>query len=230
MLVITVSLHAQPITHQGTERIAGFSYLEIIKGEDNGRLPLVIAFHYSGGNPTETIADLDLLKMPVRIILPKGNYPKRNGYSFFPTDFYKLDSATQFTLSKVSVDSLATFVRLVSDKFKTKPIVTGISQGGDISFLLAQYHPQLLTAAFPIAAVIRKESINDLARKNDIAPIFLYQGEDDKIVSTQYTQAMVKKINHLKIKLRTYPGVGHEISPAMKEHYSVLIDKFNSGL
>ncbi|MGN6352498.1 MAG: hypothetical protein ACTHLB_03870, partial [Parafilimonas sp.] len=35
----------------------GFEYIEVVKGKDNGKLPLLIAFHYSGGNPIETIAD-----------------------------------------------------------------------------------------------------------------------------------------------------------------------------
>lgn len=211
--------------------VEGFEYIEVVKGKDNGKLPLLIAFHYSGGNPIETIADYDSIKKPIRIIIPKGNYRKREGFSYYPTDYYQKDSLTQFSLSKITVDSIAKFVQSIEKKHKQKAIVSGISQGGDIAFLLAGYYPELCRAAFPFAAVIHYNNIRELKDKplKKRIPIYIFQGESDIIVSVFSTKKKVEEIgNRLQIKLYTYSNVGHDISLQMKIDYSKIIDKMNN--
>lgn len=212
-------------------RVAGFEYLEVIKGKDNGKLPLLIAFHYSSGNPQETIEDYDSLKKPIRIIIPKGNHAKRGGFSYYPADYYQKDSLTQFALSKIAVDSIAKFVAWIEAKYQQKAIVSGISQGGDIALLLAKYHPTLCRASFPIAAVIHSNLIQELTKQpqKKKIPIHLFQGESDKIVSAEVTRKKVEAIGkRLRIKLYTYPNVGHEISKEMKMDYSRIIDNMKN--
>ena len=210
-------------------RIANFEYIETIKGTNKRDLPLLIAFHYSSGNPVETIIDYDSLKHPVRIIIPKGNYPKRNGFSYFPPDYYQKDSSTQFALAKITVDSIAAFVKAIEKKHKRKAIISGISQGGDIALLLAIYYPELCRASFPFAAVIHPEVIDRVKLKPVRAvPIFLFQGEADKIINVDFTREKVEQIGKmLNIKLQTYPNLGHDISVQMKIDYSKLIDGIN---
>lgn len=212
------------------QSVEGFEYIEVTKGNDNGKLPLLIAFHYSGGNPMETIEDYDSIKNPIRIIIPKGNIKKRDGFSYYPADYYQKDSLTQFSLSKTTVDSIAGFVQSIEKKYNQIAIVGGISQGGDIAFLLAKYYPELCRASFPIAAVIHSNIIKELRSKAvKKIPIYLFQGESDKIVSVIYTRKKVEEIGtRLKIKLSTYPNVGHDISLQMKSDYSKIIDKMTN--
>ncbi len=210
----------------------GFDYIEIVKGQDNGKLPLLIAFHYSGGNPLETISDYDSIKTPIRIIIPKGNYRKREGFSYYPADYYQQDSLIQFSLSKITVDSIAKFVQSIEKRHQQKAIVSGISQGGDIAFLLAVYYPELCKASFPFAAVIHYTGIRELKDKpvKKRIPIYLFQGENDKIVAVSSTKRKVEEIgNGLQIKLFTYPNLGHDISLQMKIDYSKIIDKINTA-
>jgi phospholipase/carboxylesterase len=136
---------------------------------------------------------------------------------------------TQFSISKITVDSIARFVQLIENKYKQKAIVCGISQGGDIAFLLARYYPELCKASFPFAAVINPGLVEELKTKNvKKIPIFMFQGDDDSIVSVSGTRKKVSAIrNRLNIKLKTYPGLGHDISPQMKSDYSAIIDKLN---
>ncbi|NOT93882.1 alpha/beta hydrolase [Ferruginibacter sp.] len=211
------------------QSVNGYEYIEIVKGNSNEKLPLLIAFHYSGGNPSETIADYDSLKNPVRIIIPKGNYIKRNGFSYYPVDYYQKDSSAQFTLSKITVDSIAVFVKAIENKYKQKAIVTGISQGGDIAFLLAMYYSELCKASFPFAAVIHSTIIEELKNKPvKKIPIYLFQGESDEIVPVSTTRKKLDSIGKkLQIKFYSYPNVGHDISLQMKIDYSKIIDKLN---
>jgi len=228
MILVTNSVKAQ-IKSTWHTTIAGFQYLEVIKGYDAGKLPLLIAFHYSSSKPEETVADYDSLKTPVRIIIPRGNYEKRNGYSYYPSTYYKEDSLTQINLSKQTLDSLAGFVDIIEKKYDSKAVVSGISQGGDIAFLLAVYYPNLCKASFPFAGYIHSQLYNDIMRNPlNKVPVYIFQGEDDPIVPVSYSREAVKKLDKkLTLKLFTYPGVGHEISAKMKMDYSAIIDKIN---
>src|SRR5215208_4202879 len=97
IFILTLSSACAQSQHDYQARIAGFEYIEVIKGKDNGKLPVLIAFHYSSGTPAETVADYDRVKNPIRIIIPKGNYKKRGGFSYYPTDYYQKDSLTKFS-------------------------------------------------------------------------------------------------------------------------------------
>lgn len=209
--------------------LAGFQYLEIIKGKAavDGSYPLLIAFHYSSGRPEGTIADYDSLKTPVRIIIPRGNYAKREGFSYFPVNYYKEDSTIQVKLSRMTLDSVAAFVKAIEASYHTKAVVSGISQGGDLAWLLAVYHPELCKAAFPFAAFIHRQSFAEILKLPvNKVPVYVYQGEADPIIAVDYTRTAVKKLGtKLALKLTTYPGVKHDISGAMKKDYSLQIDK-----
>ncbi len=207
-------------------RLEGFEYVDVAKGPEIESLPLLIAFHYSSGNPLETIGDYDSIKTPLRIIIPKGNFKKRNGFSYYPTDYYKKDTLTQIGLSRITVDSISKFVQAIEMKYNQKAIVSGISQGGDIAFLLAIYHAELCRASFPLAAVIHSNIIKEVKRGSVKIPIYLFQGEADEIVSVHFTRKKVKEIgDRLQLQLFTYRGVGHDISAEMKMDYSRLIEK-----
>lgn len=223
---LTKQLHAQQVPPY-QKAVAGFQYIETTNGSAKKNLPLIIAFHYSSGNPVATLADYEGLQHPARIIIPKGNYPKRDGYSYYPADYYQKDSLTQFSLAKKAVDSLAAFINAIEKTYKQKAIVTGISQGGDIALLLAVYYPQYCKASFPFAAVIHPGMI-EYVKKNPVSkiPICLFQGEADEIVKVETTRKKIKEIGEsLQIDLFTYPGLGHDISPEMKTDYLKRIDE-----
>jgi predicted esterase len=95
--------------------------------------------------------------------------------------------------------------------------------------MLSVYYPALCRAALPFAAVIHNNTIHELISKPvKKVPIFLFQGEDDEIVRIVTTKKKVAEIaNRLKLKLYTYPNLGHEISTQMKADYSAIIDKMN---
>lgn len=224
-LVASLTCFAQKDYHQA----AGFKYLEIVKNTDDVKvdLPIIIGFHYSSSTPQEAFYDYDEITVPVRIILPQGNFKKRKGYTYFPADYYTKDSLAQMAIAKQIVDSIALFVEAVTKKYNRKPVVAGFSQGGDISFLLAIYYPELIAAAFPLAGFIHLQRLEDVkSHAQTSVPIEIYQGMEDKIVSVVYTQRMVGALrNYFRISLKPYPGLGHDFSPAMKRDYAAAITR-----
>lgn len=221
---------ALPLNAQAEPRqLAGVAYEELVRGDPNSNepMPLLIAFHYSGGSAEETFEHYDQVPGPVRILAPLGAYPKRAGRSYFPVDYYQRTLEEQFRIARGTVAGLTPFIQAAEALYGSRPVVSGISQGGDISFLLAVYHPETVAAAFPLAAVIPEGLSVSPDRARTLGPcIVMMQGEADAIVDVSRTRDRVASLQaDLPLSLTTYPDVGHDISPRMKVDYSVLIDK-----
>lgn len=218
--------HAQ--LHDGSYHTAeGFDYEERVIQDNTGDkdLPVLVAFHFSSSTPEEAAGYYDSLGIPVRIILPRGNYRKRAGYSYFPPDHYTKDSVTQMRTVRSTVDSVASFLRAIGKKYNTKPVVSGISQGGDISLLLAIHYPDLIKASFPLLGFVHRQVYETLKKPSGgSVPVFMYQGEDDKIVSVNYTRKEIAFLRNIfQVTLTVYPHLEHDVSPAMEREYSALM-------
>jgi phospholipase/carboxylesterase len=222
LVLMTLPARAEP------KQLAGMAYEEVVRGEavDGQPLPLLVAFHYSGGSASESFENYDQVGGPVRILVPLGAHPKRQGLSYFPVDYYQQSPDDQFRIARETVDRMAEFLEAAAAAYGRKPVVSGISQGGDISLLLAVYHPHRISAAFPFAAVFPDALIVSPERAAIDGPcIVAMQGEADAIVDVATTRARVATLKAgLSITLTTYPGLGHDISPAMKADYTALID------
>ena len=220
-LLVPAAVHAEP------KRLAGVAYEETVRGEPapGQVLPLLIAFHYSGGSAAESFENYDGLAGPVRILVPLGTFPKRKGFSYFPVDYYERGAADRQRIARATIGRMAAFIRAATALYGSRPVVTGISQGGDISFLLAIDHPDLIVASFPFAPVIPDEPPPAARSADTRPPIHVMQGETDPIVDVALTRRRVEALaDRLPIRLTTYAGLGHDISPAMKRDYSRLID------
>lgn len=223
VLALPASAHACP------KVLAGVSYEEVVRGEpiEGEAMPLLVAFHYSAGSAAESFENYDEIAGPVRILVPLGKYPKRDGLSYFPVDYYRWSADEQFRFARETVDGLARFVRAAASLYGRKPVVSGISQGGDISLLLAVYHPEAIAAAFPFAPVIPDALAVSPEGAGRYGPnITIMQGEADAIVDVSQTRAKIAVLQkRLPITLTTYPRLGHDISPAMEADYTALIER-----
>jgi len=207
--------------------MAGFAYEVVVRGEPQGDapLPLIVALHYSAGSAEETFENYDEVAGPVRILVPLGEHPKRGGLSYFPVDYYELGPDEQFAIATRTADRLARFLQAAEERYGSRPVVTGISQGGDLSLLLAVRYPERVAAALPIAPVV-PGSLNIRSRPARGAPcILVLQGEDDSIVDVSQTRARLTELQaRYPVAFKTYPGVGHDISPEMEDDYTRVID------
>jgi predicted esterase len=228
MLTMAAPAQAEP------GRLAGFAYEEQVHGQTAGGEPppLLIAFHYSGGSAAESFENYDQIAGPVRILVPLGAYPKRNGLSYFPVDYYQQTPEEQFRIARETVDSLAAFLRAAQAKYGRRPVVSGISQGGDISLLLAVYHPGLVAASVPLAAVIPDALAVTPDRARAEGPcILMMQGEADPIVDVSRTRTLAASLAAvLSLRLTTYPELAHDISPTMKSDYTAFINRALQGM
>jgi phospholipase/carboxylesterase len=118
-------------------------------------------------------------------------------------------------------DSAARLVALVEGLRRTrptrgKPVVTGFSQGGMLSFALAAGHAEHFAAAVPIAGAI-PAALYPTGKAS--LPVEALHGAADDRVPTKAAQESVAalKAKGYAATLRTWPGVGHTINPEMRQ-------------
>ena len=200
---------------------------------EHAELPLIVAIH-GLGDRAERFALLATYPAPARVLLPRGLSEDGSVYSWFPSrvgvcDF---DEAELSQGIRASADQLAKFIAAAASRFPTRgrPIVTGFSQGGMLSFTLAAHHPDTISAAIPVAGWLPApllQGAGNTAEGGDgkLPPIVALHGDADPLLRVEPTRDSVRGLRQAgyDVRLVEYPGVKHSVSPAMlRELHSTL--------
>ena len=209
--------------HAQEGSIGGYRYLTFVTGKakPGERLPMIVGLHYSGARPETIVGDFAGIDFPARVILPQGRYPRRADYSWFPSDYREMEAAAQKRMTFDILNEMSAFIDSASKKYPTrgKPVVVGMSYGGDLSFLLAIHHPDHVLAAFPVAARFLPEWMpSDSGCKIDCPLVFVMHGDQDQTVPMEPTHNAAELLAGmgLRVEFHEYPGVGHDFSDRMK--------------
>jgi phospholipase/carboxylesterase len=98
-----------------------------------------------------------------------------------------------------------------------RAMVTGFSQGGVLSFVIAARHASEVAYAFPISGgAPRPLWPRD---RQPTAPLYALHGTDDPVVPLLFARATVAafRANGGRAELREFAGVHHEVTPEMRE-------------
>lgn len=197
-----------------------FEYIE--KGEGSTTL---FVLHYMTG--TQDSMGFLLEGEGLRLIFPQGKYPsgfEEGGYSWFigEKEFYDWTDEKQLPSILDTTHELAAFIKEIAPSQKC--IVTGMSQGGDLSLMLAAYYPELISLSIPAAG--RLFPPQDFAGKGRELPIVHVQhGQADEIVPVKYARDanVWLRANGYETTLSVYPDVGHDYSEEMVLHIRKLV-------
>lgn len=205
----------------GPPEAAGVRYLERLTGgaAAGERLPLIVAIHGLGDRPESFAPLFASLAIKARLVVPYGE-PWREGFSWFPPGSLD-DSAKLAAGTAGAADRLAAMIAAIVEARPTlgKPIVTGFSQGGMLSFTLAVRHPEVVGAAFPVGGLIAPSLVPAAWPMAAAAPpITAFHGEADARVPIERARASVAALRAagMDATLRAYPGVGHAIPPPLR--------------
>ncbi|MEY4515450.1 MAG: hypothetical protein RLZZ450_7572, partial [Pseudomonadota bacterium] len=167
----------------------------------------------------ELFAELDLR---VRIIAVRAPDPYYVGTSWFPIDDPKL--APKAIITRAA--QLAAFADQVSRSRPTtdRPIITGFSQGGILSFAAAAYHAEHYQAALPIAGSLL-ESLPRYRKAKKGFVVTAFHGRDDTRIPFAGAEQTVTRLTAAGTvaTLTGFVDVGHNISPAMYERYALAL-------
>lgn len=203
---------------------AGLAYREVLLGatDPEAPLPMIVAIHGLGDTPDNFRHLLDQFPEPARLILPRGlDRTEGGGWSWFPIRARDPDVENLARGISHAADQIAAGLEELRQSRPTigKPVVTGFSQGGMLTFTLAVEHPEVVGHALAIGGWLPPPlwPAEDVDAKA-LPAIDAYNGTDDKAVAYEPTAAAVEVLGQrgLTAELHTYEGVGHMITPQMR--------------
>lgn len=207
--------------------IAGFESLVLLTdgASADEALPMIIGLHYSSARPETIAGEFDAIDFPARILLPRGNHPRRDGYSWFAADHAQLNEAEQAKATLAVMDEISAYIDEAVKRYPTigKPAVMGISYGGDLSYLIAVHRPGQISAAFPVAARFPAAWLPDAQGCKAVCPkIVVMHGTVDAIVPIEGARDAARRLNDrsFRVELREFPDVGHDFTATMKADFT----------
>ncbi len=214
-----------------TPREHGEARLDFLERTTGGaradeRLPMIVALHGLGDRPEHWLARWDTFPVRARIILPRAPTPWHDGGSWFPYPPASMESLA--TSVDAAANQVAELLAALCRERPTrgKPIVTGFSQGGFLTFALATRHADVVSAAFPMSGALPPSLIPQKAPEG-APPIFAVHGTADDVVPIAPTREAVARLRAVgfRAELAEYVGVLHTVSPRMREDVDVrMID------
>ena len=223
----------EPPVADELQRVGDIYYLEFVTaGADPASpLPMIIAIHGLGDSPQGFRSLLEEFDRPARVILPRGLDPEEpTGWSWFPIRARDPDVEGLAQGIDRAAKALAPAIAKLTTERPTvgKPIVTGFSQGGMLSFELAVHHGELFAAALPVGGWL-PDPLWPQTKNPSTPPILAFHGDADAAVRYEPTKAAVEHLRGLgySVELETYVGVGHMISP---EIYADLMQALRDRL
>lgn len=201
-------------------REGSLAYAERITANGDGaaKLPLVLALHGLGDSPESFLELFDDFAVPARIIAPRAPDPWSVGTSWYPID----DEKRAPSVIRERARLLARTLERLRDERPTQglPVVTGFSQGGVLSFALAAYHPEQIAAALPIAGML-PASLSGFAALSTPLSVVALHGRDDQRIPFARGKETAERLRAAgrDVTFVAFPGVGHNISSAMRERF-----------
>lgn len=208
---------ARPPRGHGT--LEGIDYLVGVTGgaDPTAELPLVVAVHGLGDRP-DRFRLFRGYPHPLRVVRPRGTSPHGGGFSWFDVKVDDVDRAETVVSLRQAGDRLARFLTALrrAHPTKGKPILTGFSQGGMLSFTVGARHPEAIAVAIPLAGWLPPPITPEQAPAGAVS-IFALHGEEDPILPLAPTERSVAALREagFDAHLTTYPGVAHQLSEAM---------------
>ncbi len=111
-----------------------------------------------------------------------------------------------------------------------RPIITGFSQGGMLSFAMAALYPERIRASVPIAGMLPDRLWESFAIGPQGPPIFALHGEQDQVIPLGPTEQNVQRLAAAgyPASILRFPGVAHRVprpvQTAWEEQLQRLLD------
>lgn len=156
-------------------------------------LPTVVALHGLGDRPEDFIHALDGLTGPVRVVAVQAPEPWGNdGHAWWTRRVSGGDWDALAGDVRSAADALVPLLEQLGSDASVcgKPVVTGFSQGGMLSFALAGRHPELIAGAVPVSGMIL-----DGVATQPWAPTRALHGDADPVVPYAPTRAAVDALS-----------------------------------
>lgn len=190
-------------------------------GEESARLPWVLAFHGLGDRP-ESFAQLFRgFSTPSHLYVLQAPTKYGRGFDWFGVRASGDQQQLSAAIRKASHLVLSLIAELQkSPKNLGKPVVTGFSQGGMLSFALAAEHSSLIAASLPMGGWLPPPLWPKTLPARP-APLFAFHGLDDSVVPWNPTRQAIQHLQALgfPVEVKSYSGLGHSLNSRLRSEW-----------
>lgn len=202
--------------------VRGVTFLELFPHDADESAPTVIAMHGMGDDPSRWVSTWSRFPARARVVLPRAHDRYGDGYSWFAYRDGMSDEEFGAEVGRSEAKLWAAIEELLGDRRRV--LVTGFSQGAMLSFAMASLHPERVAYAFPVAGSLP----GPLHPKLDAAlpaPVLAFHGDADTVLALKWGEMTVRSFRDKggQAELRVFPGVGHSMTPAMREALDVAL-------
>lgn len=187
-------------------------------------LPIVVMLHGLGDDPENFVNALRGWDTPARLIALEAPHPWGDGHAWFTVRARDGDLDAMALQARESAAKVVAELEDLGHETCGKPVVTGFSQGGILSFTLAAHHPDTLAAAVPVAGWLPEPLLPESV--SEVVPIRALHGDADRVLALSPTQDSVVALEQrgADVTLQVFPGVGHAIPPEVRQAWYDALD------
>ena len=155
------------------------------------------------------------------VVLPRAPTPHGRGGSWFPVAV----PVKQTPPDKLKRDVSAATQRLCefvdSRHYKRKPVITGFSQGGILSFAMAVTCPEKIYAAVPVSGFLPLK----IPKGKHLPKVVAFHGTEDKIVDFRKDEDTIQKLYAAGVDVRLYqfPNLDHFVSQELHTRWFEML-------
>ena len=210
--------------------MAGYDYIEFTTGGASlqDRLPIVFFFHSLATQPKGMVRHLKDLPSRARIVMPRGNAKFKYKSGGYGPSWWKLrddpkDQATLARQMREEAQRMIQFIEMANQCLLGvgKPIITGHSQGGMMTFGVASADPGRFKAAVPVSGWIPVEMW-----PKSLPPTYAVHGTKDGTMGFARIDDFVKRAQSAGLPIELYPIEGHKhgIGGELERTWRELVD------
>ncbi len=197
-------------------------------GSVDAELPWIVGLHGLGDRPEAFIQAFARAPFEAHVYVPRALLPRGRGFDWYGVRV----SGDPVELSKAMERAAVRVVALLdhlaaADENRGKPVVTGFSQGGMLSFALATHYPEKIRASLPIGGWL-PPPLWPTEPPAVRVPIVAFHGEADRVVPFAPTREVVTNLQKgsWDVRFESYPGLGHGISPRLRSDWYAALTGF----
>ncbi len=206
---------------QGHARLTNWVVITTGGASERRALPWIVALHGLGDRPEAFKGLFSELQFQAHVVLPRAPLDYGRGYDWFGARVSGDPERLKRGVERATAQ-LAALVRQLAleARFVGKPIVTGFSQGGILSFSMALHHPELVSASLPIGGWLPPELVSSQAPRG--VPIIAFHGQDDRVVPFKPTVELTSQLltAGFDVQLRSYPGIAHRVDASIHRDWA----------
>jgi phospholipase/carboxylesterase len=190
-------------------------------------VPVVVAIHGLGDRPASFKGLFQGFGAKAHIVFPAGGLPWGDGFAWWPITGHIDEKNMAPGLGAAAERLSAAIAGWRGPDVAGKPIVTGFSQGGMLSFAIAVKHPEIVGESVPVAGLLPPSMTPAAWPAGAGMPrVLALHGDADARVPFALGQRSVEALRALGIaaELRSYPGVQHTVSADMRRDWLAALE------